>query len=217
MKPECLIAILFLIAATGVGMAQSPTQERKRFEVGGSFSILPICDPHGLCDLKPRHEFGGGGRVGYQLKKYLAVEAEINFFPRDYRQVISNFTGGRVTQGLFGARAGLTRQRFGLFGKFRPGFESSGHAEVPHFLNGDGPDRTNPFGFEKIRATQFALDVGGVFEWYPSRRTILRFDLGDTVVRYPGIQFTHLPDGATLFRSVYSHRLQPGVGFGFRF
>ena len=41
------------------------------------------------------------------------------------------------------------------------------------------------------------LDVGGVFELYPSRRTIVRFDFGDTIVRYPGIQFTQFPQGAT--------------------
>src|SRR5204862_745776 len=173
----CLIAILSLIAGASVCMAQSSSPERKKFEVGGVFSVLPICDPHGLCDLRPRTEVGVGGRIGYKFKKYLAVEAEMNFFPRDYRKVISNFTGGRVTQGLFGAKAGFTKRRFALFGKFRPGFESSGHAEIPQFLNGDGPDRSNPFGFKKIRATQFALDVGGVFEWYPSPRTIVRFDL----------------------------------------
>jgi hypothetical protein len=217
-KKKYLIALLILMAAADVGVAQtSAPREPKRFAVGGLFSILPICDPHGLCDLKPRTEVGIGGRITYNFNRYIAAEGELNFFPRDYRKVISNFTGGRLTQGLFGGKFGFTKRRFGLFGKVRPGFESSGHAEIPHFLQGDGPDRNNPFGFEKIRATQFALDVGGVFEWYPSRRTILRFDVGDTIVRYPNILFTHFPDGATTVRSVYSHRPQFSAGFALRF
>jgi hypothetical protein len=215
---EYLMVVLILVATADVGVAQSSApRESKRFEVGGLFSILPICDPNGLCDLMPRTEVGVGGRIGYAFNKYITAEGEINFFPRDYRKVISNFTGGSLIQGLFGAKAGFTKRRFGLFGKVRPGFESSGHAEIAHFPQGDGPDRNNPFGFEKTRATQFALDAGGVFEWYPTRRAILRFDLGDTIVRYPNIPFTHFPDGATVVRSVYSHRPQFSAGFGFRF
>jgi hypothetical protein len=122
-----------------------------------------------------------------------------------------------MTEGLFGLKAGIRKKPFGIFGKFRPGFESSGHAVIPRFLNGDGPDRQNPFGFEQIRATQFALDMGGVVELYPSRRTIIRFDLGDTMVRYPHLQFTSFPAGTTLFETGYSHKVQFSAGVGFRF
>ena len=122
-----------------------------------------------------------------------------------------------MTEGLFGLKAGIRKNSFGIFGKFRPGFESSGHAEIPRFLNGNGPDPQNPFGFERIRATQFALDVGGVIELYPSRRTIVRFDIGDTIVRYPGILFTNFSDGSLTTETVYSHTLQFSAGVGFRF
>jgi hypothetical protein len=196
------------------GLAQSDTPKR---EVGVLFSVLGIKDANGLTDLFPRTEVGVGGRFTQNLKRYLALEAELNFFPRDFRKFTTNFTGGRMMEGLFGVKAGIRKKKFGVFGKFRPGFESSGGAEVPRFLNGDGPDPRNPFGFERIRATQFALDVGGVFEFYPSRRTILRFDAGDTIVRYPGVEFIQFPQGIRIFETVYSHKPQFSVGFGFRF
>jgi len=30
----------------------------------------------------------------------------------------------------------------------------------------------------------FALDVGGVLEFCPSRSVVMRFDLGDTIIRF---------------------------------
>jgi len=203
-----------IILPAGGVRAQSDTPKR---EVGVLFSVLGINDANGLSDLFPRTEVGVGGRFDYNLKPYLALEAELNFFPRDFRKFTTNFTGGRMIEGLFGVKAGIRRKRFGVFGKFRPGFESSSGAEIAHFLNGNGPDPRNPFGFERVRATQLALDVGGVFEWYPTRRTIVRFDAGDTIVRYPGIQFIQFPQGIPILETIYTHKAQFSVGFGFRF
>jgi len=212
-----LIAGLVLAMVTGTARSQSQTQSQpSRIEVGALISVLGIEDAHGLNDLFPRREFGFGGRVSYNLNSHFAVEGEINFFPRDFRKFTTDFTGGRMTEGLFGLKAGLRRKKFGIFGKVRPGFESSGGATFPRFPNGNGPDPLNPFGFETKRATQFALDVGGVAELYPSRRTIVRFDVGDTIVRYPGILFTN-SNGSLTTETVYSHSLQFSAGFGFRF
>jgi hypothetical protein len=213
-----VVAVLSMVPGItfpgGYALAQSDTPKR---EVGVLFSVLGIKDANGLSDLFPRTEVGVGGRFSYNLKRYLALEAELNFFPRDFRKFTTNFTGGRMVEGLFGVKAGMRKNRFGVFGKFRPGFESSGGAQVPRFPNGNGPDPQNPFGFERIRATQFALDVGGVFEYYPSRRTVLRFDAGDTIVRYPGIEFIQFPQGSLIVTTVYSHKPQFSAGFGFRF
>lgn len=213
-----LVSAVMLLIPSGMALGQpAPPSDPSKFEVGALVSVLGIEDAHGLPDLFPRREIGGGGRFTYNLKNYLALEAELNFFPRDFRKFTTNFTGGQMIEGLAGVKAGLRKKKFGVFGKFRPGFESSGRAEVPRFLNGDGPDPRNRFGFERIRSTQFALDVGGVFEFYPSPRTILRFDAGDTIVRYPGIEFTQFPQGTRVFETVYSHTLQFSVGVGFRF
>jgi hypothetical protein len=213
-----LISALMLSIPGGSVLSQpAPRSEPSRFEAGVLVSKLGINDGHGLTDLIPRREVGGGGRFTYNLKSYLAVEAELNYFPRDFHQYRTNFTGGPMLQGLAGVKAGLRKKMFGVFGKFRPGFESSGEATVPRFLNGNGPAPRNPFGFERIRSTQFAMDVGAVFEFYPSPRTILRFDGGATIVRYPGIEFTQFPQGTQIFETVYTHAPQFSLGFGFRF
>lgn len=213
-----LSALLIVTGLSGLarGQSEEPSQQSK-LEIGAQITGIGIKDPQSLNDLFPRREVGVGGRVSYNLNSYFALEAEVNFFPRNYRQVRTNFTGGRLTQGLFGLKAGIRRNKFGIFGKVRPGFMSSGRAEIAHFPTGNGPDPQNPFGFEDMRATQFALDVGGVLELYPSRRTILRFDVGDTIVRYPGIPFIRFPEGTLDEKSLYTHKAQFSAGFGFRF
>jgi hypothetical protein len=212
-----LVSALMLSIPSGIALGQSAPSDLSKFEVGAQVSVLGIKDANGLSDLFPRTEVGFGGRFTYNLKRYLALEAELNHFPRDFRKFTTNFTGGPMTEGLAGVKAGLRKNKFGVFGKFRPGFESSSGAEVPRFLNGNGPDPRNPFGFERVRATQFALDVGGVFEFYPSPRTIIRFGAGDTIVRYPGVEFIQIPPGVRILKTVYSHTPQFSVGFGFRF
>lgn len=215
-SPIFLSAMLILTGLSSLAHGQSEAQ-RSKFEVGAQVTVLGIEDPQSLNDLFPRREVGVGGRISYNLNSYFALEAEVNLFPRNYRKVRTNFTGGRLTEGLFGLKAGIRRNKFGVFGKIRPGFMSSGRAEIAHFPTGRGPDPQNPFGFEDMRATQFALDLGGVLELYPSRRTILRFDVGDTIVRYPGIPFIHFPEGTLREKALYTNKVQFSAGFGFRF
>jgi hypothetical protein len=41
-----------------------------------------------------------------------------------------------------------------------------------------------PFQFFPARTTNFATDVGGVVEFYPSKRLVTRFDAGDTIIHF---------------------------------
>ena len=41
-----------------------------------------------------------------------------------------------------------------------------------------------PTFFELKRLTTFAADVGGVVEFYPSKRIVTRFDFGDTIMHF---------------------------------
>jgi hypothetical protein len=118
---------------------------------------------------------------------------------------------------LFGLKTGIRKEKVGFFGKVRPGFVSSGGAARSEFPNGNGPDPNNRFGLKQIRATQLTLDIGGVVEFYPSRRIIIRFDVGDTITRYPDVQFICFPAGTLCPEDVYKHRLQVSAGAGFRF
>ncbi len=84
------------------------------------------------------------------------------------------------TSALFGIKSGKRFDRFGAFGKARAG--------MWHFDRG-----------------YFAADLGGVLEYYPSRHTTIRIDLGDTILFY----------GGTALGTV--HNFQPAIGFGYRF
>jgi hypothetical protein len=208
------LTVVLLFSSSRETSAQSDTP---KFEVGAQFSVIRIENlPTGVSDR--RNEPGFGGRFAYSPNKYVALESEVNFFPRSYRGFVTPFSGGRITQGLFGVKAGIRKEKFGVFGKARPGFVSFNRVvKNVQFPNGNGPDPRDPFGFELGSVTHVAIDVGGVVEIYPSRRTMLRFDVGDTIIRYAGVEFVNLPSGNPVVESVYKHNLQFNVGFGWRF
>ena len=80
-------------------------------------------------------------------------------------------------QGFVGFKAGKRWNRFGAFGKFRPGLNSYSGAIK-------GITSTNPLTFQLGRRTDPSFDLGGIFEFYVSRRILLRYDLGDTIIHY---------------------------------
>ncbi|HEV3468677.1 MAG TPA: hypothetical protein VG148_05105 [Pyrinomonadaceae bacterium] len=223
------IASCFGPAATG---ARAQTDEPK-FEAGVHFSALHF-EERGVCLREPCPTFvvtssgqtepGGGVRFGYNVSRNVAVEAELNLFPRD-----RELEGGRKVQGLFGVKAGKRYETVGLFAKARPGFL--------HSSRGDFTPRRGfvcpaifpaPIGcYDPKSRTDFALDVGGVVELYASRRVLVRFDVGDTLVFHgDGLVPVFVPPaggtgaprvGVAPAPSETTHNLQGSVGIGFRF
>ena len=122
---------------------------------------------------------GIGGRAFFEFARGTSSDAEITYF--------SNLG---VTSALFGIKSGLRSNRFGLFGKTRAG--------IWHFSGAYFDARLHRKNF-------FTLDLGGILEYYPSRRTTVRIDLGDTVIFYQSERLGTV------------HNFQPGLGFGFRF
>lgn len=126
-------------------------------------------------------------------------------------------SGGRLVQGQFGVKAGKRFKKFGLFAKARPGLLSFSDVFVK-----TGTERVVfngvPFTFDTFdirRKNFFSLDVGGVLELYPSRRVLVRFDAGDTMVDVD--DFLPLPGGATPPGRGMKHRFQFSSGIAFRF
>jgi hypothetical protein len=241
-----LLALIFTagILITGARAAHAQTDE-SRWEVGGQLyafnvgngtvestsvnpCLVPPC-PLTVTTVEHRQaEPGFCGRVGYSLNRHVTAEAEVNYFPRGGELTDPDFNGGRKLQGLFGVKAGRRYENFGLFAKARPGF-----------VNFEEGDLRQPQGtacvalfppplscFESKGRTDFALDVGGVVELYPSARTIIRFDAGDTILRSGAHRvpsttqisptgFTYL--SAPTVNAETTHNFQGGVGFGFRF
>lgn len=134
----------------------------------------------------------------------------MNFFPR--RDNDFSLFNGLKTQGLFGVKAGGRVERFGVFGKVRPGFIHFEHVS-------DCPEGTitscNDHG-----KTKLSLDLGGVAEYYPTDRTAVRVDFGDTVIRYGTVTllpfFPEIPTPIRV-RAGTTHSFQFSVGFSVRF
>ena len=137
------------------------------------------------------------------------MDTTVNYFYTD-PHVGDAQRGGKILQGAFGPKVGIRTHHYGVFAKVRPGFLSYGSVHDNNFP----PFPTN-------RLTHFAVDLGGVLEYYPSRRTMLRFDLGHTAVFY-GFKTVLAPAGPSFFgnfvdRGFRDNGMQFTTGFGWRF
>jgi hypothetical protein len=210
---NAVVLALLLLGQT----ARAQEQDAPKLEVGVQYSSLSVNIP-GFFGGGTETAVGVGGRVTYNLTDYFAVEAEGNLSPSDLPA--SYVTGGASQQMQFGAKVGRRWRRFGLFAKARPGFVSFGETLTPTQVTAGGDTFVQ---FRRERKTHFSVDVGGVLEFYPSRRTLVRFDAGDTIIRYgahpEGFTFAS-PVGAPLITQAPSetrHNFQFTAGVGFRF
>lgn len=205
------------------GSQSSATGERvRRFEVGIQFSSFVLNSPSPFFDagLVAHTEAGGGARFGFNVTDDLALEVEGNFYPRR-RLNIDTAIGGYPGQVQAGVKYGRRFNRFGVFAKARPGLVTfSSVAEVtgyePFVFAGQTYFIPNFRGKTK---SYFSMDVGGVLEFYPSKRILTRFDVGDTMIRYPSrdnpTSFTNTPPPR--LPAELRHNFQATAGIGFRF
>ena len=214
--------LLFTIIAIGISLLLSPLNARAqsadppKYEVAADFTSLTLAS---------RETYPGlGGRFTYNLNKHVALEAAGYFSPGKCDSCGGTVTG-KITEGLFGVKAGKRFEKWGLFGKARPGFINFSKGAFDIVQTGAGGPF--PFRFEVHSQTNFALDLGGVLEFYPSKKIVVRFDAGDTLIHYPRRTSNFLapdpanPGGALLVPfttpAYTSHSLQFIGGVGFRF
>ncbi len=173
--------MLALIALRGEASAQK-LEETPKVEVGVQFSSLSV---NQIDFNASRTEAGFGGRVTYNLTDRVAFEAEGNFFPRRNFSS-STVEGGRAVQGLFGVKAGKRFERFGIFGKARPGFirYSNTITAVNVTSVTVGGEQFFLPDLQFGPKTHVMTDIGGVVEIYHSRRIATRFDIGDSLIYY---------------------------------
>lgn len=207
-KSFCCALTLVLLIASGDVKAQTAS----KVEVGAQFTSLTLV-PN---DYNNYTEAGFGGRVTYNINDNMAVEGEANFFPN--KNVFGYLGEGRAFQAQFGVKAGKRYKKFGVFAKARPGFLTIGDV----FTFRPGSFQTL-FGFTSVkgeftRATHFTTDLGGVLEFYPSRKTVVRFDAGDTLLRFGPHYEPDLNTYQQLVKqpSRIKHTLQITAGVGFR-
>ena len=222
-----LAAILWL----GIGIKAAPAQsDTPRYEVSGV--VTTIRQDGDFYRLLPRffgepsqkdQNFGFGGRLTLNINRAFAVEGELTHHPQS-RSVITDgvfsppvigiSTGGMRLEGLFGVKVGKRFKKFGIFGKVRPGFMRL--SEVPDCPRGDIRRCSDGGKFEP------ALDIGGAVEYYPTRRFVIRFDAGDTIIRYGTLRRGHFVPTPPFFESRtfggnVTHNAQFSLGFGVRF
>jgi hypothetical protein len=202
---------LFVVSSTRAQKDDPP-----KYEVGGEFSVISRDDFSG-----GRLDAGAGARFTFNLTDDFAIEGAGYYFPN---RCFSCDANGTVTMGVAGVKYGKRFEKWGIFGKARPGVVS--YSEGAFFvtpLPGGGPF---PFSFETRRTNHFALDVGGVLEFYPTRKIVTRFDVGDTIVHHGQRTESFLVvdpvTGAFVIAPVTSpartrHNFQFSAGVGFRF
>jgi hypothetical protein len=220
-------------AAAAVGFhrsADSARQRPARFELAGTFSAAHIAGgperpfdellfevPPLLGELvtqrfETKNQLAIGPRFSYNLTPHWAVEAQYLISP--WTPVNrTNFEGGHYSQFFSGVKGGWRWRRFGLFGKLRPGFVSYSSAIRSIFF----PTTGLPIRFGFGRLTEPALDAGGVIEVYASRRFLLRYDLGDTIVRYGRQSFPTLVGTTTTSPAFTQNNFQFSASFAYRF
>lgn len=203
MKKQLLFTIVAVLASLFFSSNEVLAQgDTPRFEVGGQFSLLSRNRPSSQFDdsfvfddfeeFFPRrvNKPGFGARFTYNMTNNIAFEAEGNFFPE--RKEVFGAPDGHIFQCQFGVKAGKRFKKVGFFGKVRPGFvtftetsQFTGFQAVSAFHPSLGVNvLVDAAQFRIGKATYFSTDIGGVVEFYPSRRIVTRFDVGDTIIRY---------------------------------
>lgn len=202
--------ILCLLAATQTTLAQQ-TVDDTGFEIGGHLTGIGLSPLETIVTTPERvirtsvfnSSYPGiGGRFGYNFNRVISIEAEGNFFPK--------FIGGEVSkkaQFLAGLKAGIRTEHFGIYAKARPGLMYFGSIPSHSICTGSCVNKTQ---------TNFAFDLGSVVEYYPSPRTIVRVDFGDTLVRFKTVGPTPAFTDSILTPSQTIHNFQFSIGFGWR-
>ena len=207
------LVFVCLLLVSSSAFAQS--DDVPKYEIAGEFTTLERANFGGKTT-----EPGVGARFTYNLNKTFALETAGYLFPDK-----CSVCGGRMSQFVAGVKAGKRFEKWGFFAKARPGVVSFSRAEFnPVGIN--PPGSAVPVEIEVNRITSFAVDAGGVVEYYPSRRFVTRFDVGDTIVHFRqrttnAIAFDFPSNSLTLFPITRpartTHNFQFIASFGFRF
>jgi hypothetical protein len=213
MSRTALIIVICLLTSL---TALSQTTDPPKYEVAAEFAATNRDDFSGS-----KSDMGFGGRFTFNVNKYFALESAAYFFPADCFSCVNN---GRAIQAVGGGKVGKRFQSWGIFAKARPGVVSFSRGQFNVVPTNQGGQF--PFQFQSSRLTSFATDVGGVLEFYPSKRIVTRFDAGDTMIHFSrqtrnALAFDPLTNTYTLFPiptpARTSHNFQFTASVGFRF
>ena len=163
-----VISWLICFFSTPIGRSQ---EQPTRFEIGPLFTYLRVPDS---IPINAQNQAEIGGRFSWNVSRHAALDAELEGSPFRTTNLTTSYQGGYLLQSFVGIKAGKRWDKLGIFGKFRPGLTSYSGV-IRQFQSGT-------LGFS--RRTDPAFDLGGIAEFYVSRRVLLRYDFGDTIIDY---------------------------------
>ena len=177
-----------------------------RFSVLGQFAGVTSSEFHGM-------DTGGGALFAWHPAGFLGAEAEMNFYPKSLAvKSGAPFSRGRI-EGLFGITMGPLHEHVRPFGTFKTGFVNIRSAPGPIAC---------PAIFPPILACELArgeavlaTDVGGGVEIFPVPRAVVRVDIGDRLMHYPGAAID--ASGKAHSTAFYRSELRFAIGAGARF
>jgi hypothetical protein len=153
---------------------------------------------------------GAGARLSFRLLDWLAVDGGLVFASSDLGQPA--FSTSQM-EGLFGLRAGPRVGAGSVYVSARSGFlRFSGTSELLICI------AIYPPPLRCVLAaghTAFALNFGGGGEIPLGPRFLLRLELGDLMVKYPGPALGR--EEVVLEESFWRHSVRGAVSVGFRF
>ena len=206
---QALAVVVCLVVVTVNAKGQ---RSNRQFEVGGLVTVISLNDfPSRIFPGSPGDSVVGGfgGRFTYNINENLAIDTEGSFFPK--RQFDSEELGQKV-QGFAGIKAGIRKKSFGVFAKARPGVMWFG--DLPSRGDCNTTSLASICGLSHDK--NFALDLGGVVEFYPSDRLIIRGDIGDTIIRYQS-RIVGPFTAPVILGGATKNNLQLSFGVGWRF
>jgi hypothetical protein len=140
-------------------------KDEPRFSTGLQFISMDLPLDREGCGNCKQYTPGGGADFTYRIAQFAYLDAAFNYFP-------GSGSHGAAQEYLAGLKLGYTGHSWGIYSNVRPGMIHYDKALVP----GSSTD------YESV--ARFVLDLGGTVEYYTSRNSTLRFNLGTTLVHY---------------------------------
>jgi hypothetical protein len=181
-----------------------------KLDAGLQFTLTQMQRRASSSGVQSEPGVGGFLSSGLPAFKFLFADGAFIYYPRGATPGFQD--GGTLMQGLLGLKGGVRRNRLGLFGKARPGFQRASQA-ISGFTSSGGSSVPTYSSYGNL-----VMDLGGVIEVYGSGRQLLRIDIGDTHLYYH-TTFIHNADGTvtTLAGGRRQHSIQTSIAYGWRF
>lgn len=149
-------------------LARAQTSEPRR-QIGASYSALGL-------EYPDQTRSGVGAFFAYDFSDFVGLDTEFTVFPTD------DPVARRTSQMLLGARTSVRRERFAIVGRVRPGLI---HFSERFFAPGIVCIAIFPPPEACLaKQTNFALDIGGALELFPTQQTVLRIGFGGVLIRF---------------------------------